>query len=193
MRILYILFAGIPICNAMGEKKQNQVVTSPMPWPWAAMDRSPETQKEGKHSAFNRSAKLKDWHCWQHCKRYLWCCSQQGCGMAGKAQHIAMFLPAPLRSLGSPSPVWWAAWAFLLYCYTAKTVKLLVRQQPVQSMTRKPWSRSHPQQQRTQGAQSTSALLTILCEWLQSSFYLSPLCSNERFKYSKCLSVTLRS
>lgn len=57
MRILYILFSGILICNAVGEKKQNQVVTSPVPWPWAAMDRKTETQKEGKHSAFDMSAK----------------------------------------------------------------------------------------------------------------------------------------
>lgn len=79
----------------MGEKKQKQVVSSPVPWPWAALDRNAETQKEGKHSAFNRCVELKDWDCWQHYERYLWCCSQQGCGMAGKAQHIAVLLPAP--------------------------------------------------------------------------------------------------
>lgn len=160
----------------MGEKKQKQVVSSPVPWPWAALDRNAETQKEGKHSAFNRCVELKDWDCWQHYERYLWCCSQQGCGMVGKAQHIAMLQPSVVsRTTLCTLCDSRAAWAFLLYCYTAKTVKLLMRQQAVQSMTREAPSKSHPQQQqRTQGAQNRSALLRTLCEWLQSSFLPLP-------------------
>lgn len=55
--------------------------------------------------------------------------------------------------------------ALLLHSKNSET--LLLRQQLVQSTTRKTPRNSHvQQQQRIQGAQNTSALLTTLCEWL---------------------------
>lgn len=52
-----------------------------------------------------------------------------------------------------------------LLLYSKNSEGFLLRQQSVQSTTRKPPSKSHPQQQkRTQDAQNKSTLLTALCE-----------------------------
>lgn len=109
----------------------------------------------------------KGWHVAVHvacccaCCMLLCFCCLLGCQLSPRlGAASSMTLSLSLHAVWHP-----AACIFMLYCYTVQTGKVVCWSNSQYKATRKTPSKSHPeQQQRIQGAQNKSSLLTVLCE-----------------------------
>lgn len=143
-------YVCVPSCHPMACWGQNLVGHLVLGLHWGKIQKHQE--KEKKHGAFNRLLGLDSGGtrtvgstakstCRAACTQTGICgaCSHHCCGITDKGQNVPVFLPALSDVCSHPSQVWSAgslshhvcmlcdpsvAWAFMLCCYTVKTVRV---------------------------------------------------------------------